>query len=59
METVAQPDAVTPSASDTTVSRYYRKYDLENLGTKYLCVVVKQEEADSFILTAYPTSKIT
>ena len=44
VETVAQPDAVTPSTSDTTVSRYYRKYDLETLGTKYLCVVVKQEE---------------
>ena len=58
METVAQPDAVTPSTSDTTVSLYYRKYNLEDLGTKYLCVVVKEGEDDSFIITAYPTHKI-
>ena len=57
-ETVTWPDAVTPSSSDTTVSRYYRKYNLGDLGTKYICVVVKQEEGDSFILTAYPTHKI-
>ena len=56
--TVTQPDAVTPSSSDATVSRYYRKYNLEGLGTKYLCVVVKQEENDSFVLTAYPTNRI-
>ena len=57
-ETVAQPDAVTPSTSDATVSLYYRKYDLEDLGTKYLCVVVKEGEGDSFVITAYPTNKI-
>ena len=58
VETAAKPDAVTPSSSDATVSRYYRKYVFEGLGTKYLCVVVKQEEGDSFVLTAYPTSRI-
>ena len=58
IETVAQPDAVTPSSSDATVSRYYRKYELAGLGTKYLCVAVKQEDGDSFVLTAYPTSKV-
>ena len=57
-ETVERPDAVTPSISDATVTLYYRKYDLEDMGTKYLCVVVKQEEGDSFIVTAYPTHKI-
>ncbi len=57
-ETVAQPDAITPSTSDANVSLYYRKYDLEGLGTKYLCVVVKQENGGSFVLTAYPTKTI-
>ena len=51
--------AVTPSTSDATVSRYYRKYDLEDLGTKYLCVrLSRKPEGDSFIITAYPTHKI-
>lgn len=57
-ETFERPDEVTPSQSDTTVSRYYRKYNLGGLGTKYICVVVKQEKGDSFVITAYPTSKI-
>jgi hypothetical protein len=57
-EAVAQPDAVTPSTSDTTVSLYYRRYDLEDLGTKYICVVVKEGESGSFMITAYPTNKI-
>ncbi len=58
LQAVAQPDAITPSTSDATVSRYYRKYNLGDLGTKYICVVVKREKGDSFILTAYPTHKI-
>ncbi len=57
-ETVARPDAVTPSTSDKTVSLYYREYELEDLGTKYLCAVVKRGESDSFIVTAYVTNRI-
>ena len=58
-ETVAQPDAVTLSTSDTTVTLHYRKYELEDLGTKYICVVVKGGEGDSFVITAYATNRIT
>ncbi len=57
-ETLASPDAVSPSRSSLAVRLYYRLYpDLQGRN-RYMCLVVKREPDYSFILTAYLDRRI-
>jgi hypothetical protein len=57
-ETLLNPERVVQSASDDDVHLYYRFYFRTVMGGKYLCVVVKNREKSSFILTAYLTNRM-
>ena len=57
-ETLASPDAVTGSRSDSDVSLYYKLRDDTGYGTKYVCVVVCELPDDRFVLTAYLTGRV-
>ena len=57
-ETLAQPQRVIQSLSDPQARLYYRHYVGTRVGDKYLCVVVKVDGADAFVLTAYLTDTI-
>ena len=52
-ETLASPDAVSPSRSSPAVQLYYRLYPDLRARNRYICLVVKREADYSFILTAY------
>jgi len=54
-ETIADPFKVIQSASDDQVRPCYRYYFATLVGDKYLCVVVKAQADDAFVLTAYLT----
>ena len=57
-ETLLRPQQVVESFSDPRVRLYYRFYLGTRVGDKYLCVIVKVTDADSFVLTAYLTDRI-
>ena len=57
-ETLAEPDAVSVSRSSPTVRLYYRLYPDLRARNRYLCLVVKRDGDDSFILTGYLDRKI-
>jgi hypothetical protein len=57
-ETIANPDFVFESRTDPMAAIYYRYYRRVTAGDKYLCIVVKHERNDSYILTAYPSDHI-
>ena len=57
-ETLASPDAVSPSLSNPAVQLYYRLYPDLRGRNRYICLVVKKEINYSFILTAYLDRKI-
>jgi hypothetical protein len=57
-ETLAQPERVMQAFSDSQAHLYYRLYVGTRVGDKYLCVVVKVQVDDAFVLTAYLTDKI-
>ena len=57
-ETLASPDAVSPSRSNPAVQLYYRLYPDLRGRNRYLCLVVKRETGYSFILTAYLDRRI-
>ncbi|HEX4888849.1 MAG TPA: DUF4258 domain-containing protein [Alphaproteobacteria bacterium] len=52
-----QPRLVRRSRSDPAVRMFYEYYEHTNMGGKWLCVVVKYEVDDAFIITAYLTDK--
>jgi hypothetical protein len=51
------PQIVRLSHSDTSVRLFYAFYRETLVGGKWLCVVVKYEEADAFVVTAYLTNR--
>jgi len=51
------PDQVRQSRSDASVSLFYGFHEQTSVGAKWLCVVVKNLEADAFVVTAYLTDK--
>jgi len=51
------PQLVISSRSDETVALFYRYCAGTVVGDKWLCVVVKYEEKDGFVLTAYLTDR--
>ncbi len=57
-ETLASPDAVSPSRSSPAVQLYYRLYQDLRGRNRYICLVVKRETGYSFILTAYLDRRI-
>ena len=57
-ETVANPERVVQSQSDSHVRLYYRHYLATPVGAKFLCVVVKAERNDPFVITAYLTDRM-
>jgi hypothetical protein len=57
-ETLRNPTAVIRSNRDRDASLYYRYYMGTRIGDKWLCIVVKDDDNDSFVLTAYFTNKI-
>jgi hypothetical protein len=52
-----QPALVRRSRSDDAVRLFYEFYAQTVAGNKWLCVVVKYEATDGFIITAYLTDK--
>lgn len=56
--TLAHPEHVVRSQSDTLVYLYYRMFKDTNVGNKYMCVVVKVLIETPFVITAYLTDKV-
>jgi hypothetical protein len=52
-----QPQLVRRSRSDAAVWLFYEFYSQTTVGGKWLCVVVKYEENDAFVVTAYLTDQ--
>lgn len=57
VETLEHPALVIQSMSDEAARLYYRSYSGTAVGDKFVCVVVKVEASDAFVLTAYLTDK--
>ena len=57
-DTLLTPARVVQSLSDPGAKLYYRFYVGTVVGDKYLCVVVKFDADDAFVLTAYLTDEI-
>lgn len=57
-ETLAAPQIVVRSPADPKAHLYHRYYVGTPVGGKFLCVVVKIQEDDAFVLTAYLTNKV-
>lgn len=57
-EMLSNPEKVVQSVSDSEAYLYYRFYTNTLVGNKYLCVVVKFKQNDTFVLTAYLTDTI-
>jgi hypothetical protein len=57
-ETLLLPDIVRLSKTDETVRMYYRYYTKTPVTTKHLCVLVKTNKNDYFVITAYFTDSI-
>jgi len=51
------PQLVRRSRTDEAVRLFYEFYAQTIVGGKWLCVVVKYEEMDAFVVTAYLTDK--
>jgi hypothetical protein len=56
--TLANPDMVVRSRTDSEADLFYRYYSGTPVGGKYLCIIVKGRGDDFFILTAYFTDTI-
>jgi hypothetical protein len=52
-----QPQLVRRSRSDVAVRLFFEFYSQTIVGGKWLCVVVKYEENDAFVVTAYLTNQ--
>ena len=57
-ETLSSPQRVIESSSDADARLYYRFYIGTKVGDKYLCVIVKINFDDAFVLTAYLTDTL-
>lgn len=56
-ETLNKPELVVQSRTDETAALHYRYYCGTRVGDKWLCVVVKYNPEDAFVITAYLTDK--
>jgi phage-Barnase-EndoU-ColicinE5/D-RelE like nuclease2 len=57
-ETLADPDQIVRSRTDTTVELFYKWYAATPVTAKFLCVVVKTLSDDPFMITAYHTDVV-
>ena len=57
-ETISDPDFVIESRTDPQAAIHYHYYRGTRAGDKYLCVVVKYDRDDAYVLTAYPSDEI-
>jgi hypothetical protein len=55
--TVNQPKLVRRSRSDMAVRLFYHHYPETLVGSKWLCVVIKYDQHDAFVITAYLTKQ--
>ena len=55
--TLATPELVIRSRSDSPVVLSYRFYRDTRMGDKWLCVVVRYADNDAFVLAAYLTDR--
>ncbi len=56
-ETLHNPDSIITSHHDATVHLYHKLYVSTPVTRKYLVVMVKQQEQDAFIVTAFFPAK--
>jgi hypothetical protein len=56
-ETLRSPQLVIQSLTNDAAALHYRFYIGTKVGDKWLCVVVRYDEKDAFVLTAYLTDK--
>ncbi|MFH1351259.1 MAG: PBECR2 nuclease fold domain-containing protein [Pseudomonadota bacterium] len=56
--TLADPDRIIRSRTDTTVELFYKYYASTPVSMKFLCIVVKKSRDDNFIVTAYYTDSV-
>lgn len=54
---VSQPKLVRPSRSDLAARLFYDSCPDTPVGSKWLCVVVKYDDDDAFVITAYLTNQ--
>lgn len=54
---LGQPKLVRYSLSDLAVKLFYDFYPVTPVSSKWLCVVVKYEKNDAFVITAYLTNQ--
>lgn len=52
-----QPKLVRRSRSDMAVRLFYHHYPETLVGSKWLCVVIKYDQHDAFVITAYLTKQ--
>ncbi len=57
-EALAHPHVVVESLRDADAQLYYRYYSHTMVGGKFVCVVVKIQAEDAFVLTAYLTDQM-
>src|SRR5207245_10589899 len=57
-EALRLPEAVVQSRSDPGVRLHYRRFRRTRVGDKLLCVVVKSDVQQAFVLTAYLADKM-
>ena len=57
-ETLAEPDSIVRSKTDSEVELFYRSYLNTPVDDKYMCIIVKVRADDVFIITAYFTDTI-
>ena len=55
---LSTPTEVRISRSDKTVELFYQFYAKTRVGEKWLCVVVKYQIDDAFVVTAYLTDQL-
>ncbi len=56
--TLAHPDQIVRSRTDSTVELFYKHYPSTPVTSKFLCTVVKVLPEDYFVITAYYTDAI-
>lgn len=57
-KTLAAPDLVVQPGRHAEARLYYRRFEVEELGEKYMCVVVQAIPSTPFVLTAYFADRI-
>jgi len=57
-ETLAYPERVVRSKTDTSVELFYKHYPTTPVSEKFLCIVVNTFRDENFVVTAYYTDRI-